>query len=242
MICPHCGKSTQPKEICDHCKKPTEFVQRSHIYPEEIPGIKEKNDCIAENDDKQPGGKRNSGKFVYAAVVVLTAIAACVGYLCFLLNKPQSIGPAETTVSQTELPCTEEVRQTYQVLLIRNTPWQTEMQEEDSVIRFGELLPVLSGEQDYTFLGWNTSPTGEGMFFRPGDRFLIHLAEDLVLYGQWELDTTPSIENSLPDFDFLPQETENTIYESIETTETTEPVKTDEKLLLEEDAEGGEQL
>lgn len=239
MICPHCGKNTDPKALCDHCRKPTEFVARSNIYPGEIPGLKEKADFAVENDDKQPVDVPNIRKFVYIALMLLAAVAVCVAYFCFSLNKKQRMVSTEKTFSQTELPCTEAIQQAHQILLIRNAPWQTETQEEDSVIQFGEILPVLSDEQGYTFLGWNTDPVGEGMFFRPGDRFSIHLTEELILYGQWKMNTTPSIENKSPDFDILPRETGNTIPESVETTEEMEPIEIEEKTLL---TEGGEQL
>lgn len=190
MICPHCGKNTQSKGLCDHCKMPTEFTARSSIRPGRIPGMEEPPPRPAVQEAYHPPKRKSSRLLVIITVLALialvTATIVCFVLLRLSLTKIKSSHTPEPTVYQTEPPVTEPRQQEYLVIFDYNFPRQTSFPDRMPTIGYGERIPLPSEVDGYVFCGWNTDPDGNGTFFRANDLFMIPLSADLTLYGQWE--------------------------------------------------------
>lgn len=239
MICPHCGKKTQSKERCEYCKESTEFAARSNLRPKPVPDMKELpvEPLVYVEPVKlepcKPKQKNNSNLLRYAAFFAGAAmLILCVSWLIsFHLSMGRTQEPTAPEIADdTAALMPAEEKQDYFVMLERNLPQQTEETTKLTGIRFGEIIPELPDEENYSFIGWNTDPEGAGTSFIAGEFFLIPLAEDLTLYAQWvQIEPLPTEETVNPDFWGLidRDEVPDVIPELPEITEETEPTQAD---------------
>lgn len=257
MICPHCGKNTRAGELCEYCKKPTEFVSRSNIRPGIIPGEPKHIPNSVTRASINYENKQSPRLWIHTAVltvvVILTAVITWI--LCFRLpmRQVQTIEETKPAMYQTEPISAESTQIEIRVVFDYNFPQQRDTMEEISAIGFGDMIPELPDEDGYTFLGWNTDSSGKGTSFQPGEQFMILLAEDLILYGQWVQEEETVIERwKIPVVEVVPPEIEPVTRlekdEEVETTESvedeTKPTKTTEipeETPQEENVEDGEQ-
>lgn len=183
MICPHCGMNTGNSEKCVHCSGNTEFARRSKVRPERIPNI---NDSCPDILAQLPSTIHTKGIILAATVII--AVFAVAASIFFAIRYKQLLSvenAAEVMTEYTE----ESVLSTEQEPLIYLYSICDAQGEQDllTTITVGENIPVFPDSEDHIFTGWNTEQDGTGMAFRAGDPFMIHIAEDVSLYAQWEI-------------------------------------------------------
>lgn len=176
MICPHCGRSTNAADICQHCHKPTEFTPRFNSRPGAIPGI--------EDNPVPHTPVQKADRVLSVMVFFCTAMSmiACVLSIISLLqidrlSRKEELPPV-SVLETTSMPVVDCV-----VIFDWNLQ---EINERIPSISKGEILPTLQDSEEHLFIGWNTDPNGYGTSFHPGEIFDLELKRDLTLFAQWE--------------------------------------------------------
>lgn len=180
MICPHCGRSTNAADICQHCHKPTEFTSRSNFRPGPIPGLDD-SPVPPPRPVKPPKKGSRAVQCVVLLCIAMSALACVLSIFCLLqigrISGKDELPPESASESES-MPIAG-----CKVTFDRN--WLDGGEEIPSIAR-GQTLPVLPDQESFLFSGWNTRPDGGGTSFRPGEIFDLVLQEDLTLFAQWE--------------------------------------------------------
>lgn len=175
--------NTGNSEKCVHCSGTTEFVRRTKIRPERIPNLNDLN----LNVPAQSTPRIRANGIILIVAVIITSLAVA-SSIFFAIKYRQLLSVRSDMEDVAELT-EESIIPTEQQPLIYLFSNCDEQGENDSLttIAVGENFPVLPDRENHTFSGWNTERDGTGMAFQAGDPFLIHIAEDLFLYAQWEI-------------------------------------------------------